>query len=79
MGAVGAVILTGSRGSGDMRECLLSHVGGDYHLQISLGFKTSAQLETRLSVHSPLPHISLSLFILLSYTGLLLNLEFDIS
>ena len=56
VGAVGAVTLTGARGPGDMRECLPSHVGGNYHLQISLGFKTSARLETRLSVHSPLPH-----------------------
>jgi hypothetical protein len=31
VGAVGAVTLTGARGSGDMIESLLSHVGGNYH------------------------------------------------
>ena len=53
------VTLRGSRGPGDMREGLLSHVGGDYHHWVSLGFKNSTQLETRLSVHSPLPHTHL--------------------
>jgi hypothetical protein len=53
VGAVG-VALTGARSSGDMTERLLSHVGTTN--QIPLEFKTSAQLETRLSVHSPLSH-----------------------
>jgi hypothetical protein len=56
VGAVGAVTLTGARGPGDMVKCLLSHVGGNYHPSGTTGFKTSAQLETRLSGHSPLPH-----------------------
>jgi hypothetical protein len=55
VGAVGVVTSTGARGPGDMREYLLSHVGGNYHHRGS----TSAQLETRLSVHSPLPHMTL--------------------
>ena len=32
--AVGAVTLTGARGSGDMIEHLLSHVGGNHHLSV---------------------------------------------
>jgi hypothetical protein len=31
VGAVGAVTLTGTRGPGDMIECVLSHVGGNHH------------------------------------------------
>ena len=49
------VTLTGSGGPGDMIEHLPSHVGGNFHHQGS----TSAQLETRLSVHVPLPHSNL--------------------
>jgi hypothetical protein len=49
------VTLTGARVPGDMRERLLSHVGGNYHHLVP-GFHTSAQLETRLSVNSLLPH-----------------------
>lgn len=56
MGAVGAVTSTGDRGPGDMKERLLSNVGRNYHYQVLPGFKTLAQLETRRSVHSPLPH-----------------------
>jgi hypothetical protein len=56
VGVVGVITLTGARGPGDMKECLPSHVGGNYHPSGSMGFKTSAQLETRLSIHSPLPH-----------------------
>jgi hypothetical protein len=55
-GAVGAVTSTGARGPGDMMEHLLSHVGGNHHPSGLLGFKTYAQLETRLSVHNTLPH-----------------------
>ena len=58
VGAVGAVILTGDRGPEDMREHLLSHVHENYHYLVLPGFNTSARLETRLSVNSPLPHIS---------------------
>jgi hypothetical protein len=54
--AVGAVTLTGARSTGDMRECLPSHVGGNYYPSGSTGVQTSTWLETRLSVHSPLPH-----------------------
>jgi hypothetical protein len=57
VGAVGAVSSTGARGPGDMRECLLSHVGKNYQHQVSPAFHTSAQLETKLSVHSLLPHM----------------------
>jgi hypothetical protein len=56
---VGEVTSTGARGPGDMVECLLSHVGRNYHHQVLPGFKISARLETGLSVHSPLPHILL--------------------
>jgi hypothetical protein len=59
VGAEGAVTLTGARGPGDMRERLSSHVGENYHHQVSPGFKTSARLETTLSVQSPLPHTTL--------------------
>jgi hypothetical protein len=45
MGTVGAVTLTGARGPGDMVEHLPSHVGGSYHPS-----------DSRLSVHSPVPH-----------------------
>ena len=38
-----------------MRECLPSHVGENCYHQVP-GFHTSAQLETKLPVHSPLPH-----------------------
>jgi len=31
VGAVGAVTLNGARGPADMIECLLSHLGGNYH------------------------------------------------
>ena len=55
VGAVGAVTSTGARGPGDMRELLPFHVGGNYHHWVLPGLKTSAQLETRLSVHSPSP------------------------
>jgi hypothetical protein len=55
--AVGAVTSTGARVPGDMRECLPSHVGVNYHPKVLQGFKTLAPLETRLSAHSPLPHI----------------------
>ena len=57
VGAEGVVTSTGARVPGDMRELLLSHVG-----ELSpLGPKvqTSARLETRLSLHSPMPHSSL--------------------
>ena len=53
VGAVGAVTLTGARVPGDMRELLPSHVG-----ELSPPgprVQTSAQLETRLSVYSPMP------------------------
>ena len=56
VGAVEVVTLTGARGPGDMREHLLSHVGGNYHHWVSPGFTTSARLEIRLSVHSPILH-----------------------
>jgi hypothetical protein len=55
-GVVGAVTSTGARGPGDMIECLPSHVDGSNHHLVSPGFKTSAQLEIKLSAHSPLPH-----------------------
>ena len=58
MKAVGAVTSTGARGSGDMIECLPSHVGGNYHPPGPTGVQ-DFRLETRLSVHSPLPHIRL--------------------
>ena len=48
------VTLRGGRGSGDMRECFLSHVGENYHHWVLPGFKTPTGLETRL--HSPLPY-----------------------
>ena len=53
-GALGTVTLTGARVLGDMRELLLSQVG-----ELSPpgpGVPTSALLETRLPVHSPVPH-----------------------
>jgi hypothetical protein len=50
-GTVRSVTSKGARGPGDMRECLSSHVGGNEHYWVSLGFTNSAQLETRLSVH----------------------------
>jgi hypothetical protein len=56
VGAVGVVTSIGARVPGDMRECLSSRVGEYYHHWVLPGFKTSARLETRLSVHSPLPH-----------------------
>ena len=56
MGAVEAVTSTGARGPGDMRECLPSYVGGNYHSVGSAGVQTSTQLETSLSVHNLLPH-----------------------
>jgi hypothetical protein len=56
VGAVGAVTSTGARGPGDMRECLLSHVGENYHHWVSPEFHLSIPLETSLSVLSPLPH-----------------------
>jgi hypothetical protein len=55
VGAVGAVTLTEARSPGDMRERLPSHVGGNYHHGVP-GFYLSTRLETRLSVHSPMPH-----------------------
>jgi hypothetical protein len=55
-GAMGAVTSTGAGGPGDMVERLQSHVGEITTHWVPLGFKTSAQLETRLSMHSPLPH-----------------------
>jgi hypothetical protein len=48
-GAVGVVTSTGARGSGDMIEHLF-HVGGDPQ-----GSRPLLD-QTRLSVHSPLPH-----------------------
>jgi hypothetical protein len=51
------VTSTGARGPGDMIEHLLSHVGGNHHPLGPSGFKSYAQLENRLSVCSPLPHI----------------------
>jgi hypothetical protein len=47
VGAVGAVTSTGSRGPGDMREHLLSHVGGNYHPWVSPRF--TPQLDWRPS------------------------------
>ena len=61
MEAVGAVTSTRARAPGDRRECLLSHVGGNYHPSGSTGVQISTRLETRLSVHSPLPCKPLSL------------------
>jgi hypothetical protein len=58
VGAVGAVTLTGTRDPRDMIERLLSHVDGNYYPPGLTRFPTSASLETRLSVHSPLPHRS---------------------
>jgi hypothetical protein len=55
VGLRGAVTSTGAKGPGDMRELLPSHVG-----ELSPpgpGVQTSARLETRLSLHSPMPHI----------------------
>ena len=52
---MGVVRSTGARGPGDMRECLLSHVGENYNHQVLPGFHTSAPLETKQFVHSPLP------------------------
>ena len=46
---------TGASVPGDMIKILLSHVGGNYHPSGPMGFKTSALLETRLSVQSLLP------------------------
>jgi hypothetical protein len=57
VGAVGAVTSTGARGLGDMRELLPFHVGENYHHRVSPRFMASARLETRPSVHIPLPHI----------------------
>ena len=57
-------------------EHLRSHVGGNYHPLGPPGFKTYARLETRLSVHSPLPHSSsLGLFLvdLFEFCGLYLG------
>jgi hypothetical protein len=64
-GAVGAVTSTGARGPGDMREHLLSNVAENNHHWVLPGFTTSAGLETRSSVHNPLPHKSLFFFFLI--------------
>ena len=54
LGTVGAVTSTGALSPGDMREHLPLHVGG---LSPSdPGIQLSTQLETRQSLHSPMPH-----------------------
>jgi hypothetical protein len=53
VGSEGVVTSTGARVPGDMRELLPSHVG-----ELSLPgprVQTSAQLEIRLSLYSPMP------------------------
>ena len=46
-----------------MREHQPSHVGENYHHWVLLGFTTSTRLETRLSVHSPLPPHNGTMFV----------------
>ena len=82
---MGAVTSTGARGPGDMIECLLSHVGGNHHPPGPPGVKTYVRLESRLSVHSSLPHrFSFSFYkgevtrITVSYVGNSLILNQDL-
>jgi hypothetical protein len=53
----GAVTSTRARGLGDMIKHLPCHVGGNHHPLHPPGLKTYAQLDTSLSVCSPLPPI----------------------
>jgi hypothetical protein len=56
VGAEGVVTSTGALNPGDRRELLLSYVG-EFSTQGPV-VQTSARLQTRLSVHSPMPHRS---------------------